>query len=246
MVDGPLFIRQGLPDELSNGGGVMALHVLLASQGRDRTVEGLLRQREHLKASAIEGNEVLVDEAIASVQVAMMRKLQKGAERVRMIEAETMAVGGQHQQQVEQQLVCQQGGKEALSKEPMRDKCESSSPSASHSLGNDGGALKRWSRTCHGNAPVRQRLLFLSPQLSLMGRSASSQPLLPHGWLTESQGRRQGGEHGLSHLPQSLQHRILREPCSECRKGALTIAEGIGQQGPDGCPGICEQKPSSS
>src|SRR5690606_4572611 len=60
---------EGVADEAPDGGRIVALEVVLAAQRRARSLDGASRQREHLEAGAVEGDEVLVDERIARPDV---------------------------------------------------------------------------------------------------------------------------------------------------------------------------------
>jgi hypothetical protein len=69
------------PDDALEGRGVVVFEVVLGDQrARRRRREGRWRQRQDLEPSAVEGDEVHVDEAVAHDEILIERQLERGAE----------------------------------------------------------------------------------------------------------------------------------------------------------------------
>ena len=103
-------------------------------QGRGGVEARFVGEREDLKAGAVEGDEVLVDERVAGAEVALQRDLQQRADRIVVIEAQAVAVGGEHQQHVEAELVGGERGEEAVAQEAMRQEGKALAADGAHAL----------------------------------------------------------------------------------------------------------------
>jgi hypothetical protein len=62
-------------------------------------------QGQHLKLPAIKGNEFFLDEPVSGFDVVINGKLQKLADAVVAIEAQSVTVGSQHQKEIQQSLL---------------------------------------------------------------------------------------------------------------------------------------------
>jgi hypothetical protein len=84
----------------------------------------LCGQIEHLKESPIKSDQILLDEAISSQHVTVHRKLKQGADGIIGVEGQTVAVGDQDEEKVQEQLSLIKGGEKAIREKTVRDKAE--------------------------------------------------------------------------------------------------------------------------
>ena len=104
-----------------DGRGIVVVEVVLGDQGAPRRHEGRCRKRQGLKSAAVEGDEVLVDEAVAHEQILVQRELERAADPVVGIEADAVAVAGEDEEEVERALGVAQRREEALVQEVVGD-----------------------------------------------------------------------------------------------------------------------------
>jgi hypothetical protein len=83
---------QGGADEQSDGGRVVTFQVLSGKQGTTGAQYGEWRQRQDLERTTVEGDEVAVDERVACLDVGVDGDLQRRADAVVGVEADTVAM----------------------------------------------------------------------------------------------------------------------------------------------------------
>ena len=89
-------VAEDVREEAAHCRRVVLLEVGGRPQGAARGATRLGRKLEHLEASAVESDEVLVDEAVARVDVLIERHLEDRADAVVAVEAHAAAVAGEH------------------------------------------------------------------------------------------------------------------------------------------------------
>ena len=95
----------------------MLLKVVWCEQGGPAGEDRLGRERQDLEASAVEGDEVFFDEAGAQLQVLVEGDFERGADSVVGVEADAVAVGGKHKEEVERAFLVAEGGEESFVQE---------------------------------------------------------------------------------------------------------------------------------
>src|SRR5262245_13892358 len=80
--------------------GVVGGEVVRGEQGRWRRRAGRRWERQDLKPGVVEGDEVLVDEAIANDEVVVQRQLERGADPVVGVEADAVTIAGEDEEEV--------------------------------------------------------------------------------------------------------------------------------------------------
>src|SRR5206468_2662623 len=91
-------VAQGSEDAGADDGGVVPPGVVRrgANEG-----DGVVWKRKDLEAGPVGGDQVTVDECVADVDENLEWNLEKGAQAIVVIEAEALAVAGEHEQEVE-------------------------------------------------------------------------------------------------------------------------------------------------
>src|SRR5882672_385432 len=92
------------------------------------------REREDLEAGPVVGDEVLLDQPIAGLDVGVEGQLQKRAQFVVVVETLAAPVAREDQQHVEPQLVRGQRGEESLPQEAVGNEGEALTPDAPDSV----------------------------------------------------------------------------------------------------------------
>ena len=130
---------------------------------------GVDGQREDLEASAVEGDEVLSDEAVSGFEVGLEIDADDGADPIVAVEANPLAIAGEDEKEIEGLLGGFERSEEAVSEKAMVDEGEGLAPDAAHAMGNDGRAQVRVvRRRAHDLAPgsvvlvARRRLPWAS------------------------------------------------------------------------------------
>jgi len=102
-----------------------APHFMLAwaffSPGRRRRFCG---QIEHLEQGPIRNDQAFFYEGISGHDVIVHRKLEQGTDGIVRVEGQTLAVGDQDQEKVQQQLFLIEGRKKAVGEKTVGDKAE--------------------------------------------------------------------------------------------------------------------------
>jgi hypothetical protein len=87
-----------------------------------------------LEEGSIKSDQILLDEGISGPHVIVHRKLEQGTDGVIGVEGQTVAVGDQDEEKVQQQLCLIEGGKKTFREKAVGDKAEAAL-NASHSIG---------------------------------------------------------------------------------------------------------------
>jgi hypothetical protein len=113
---------QGPDNLLVDGCGVFVPHLLFSfERGWLGSMPG---QRQDLERAAVEGYEVLFNEAIPCRDELIHGDFQKGAHPVIGVKRQAVSVGHEHQEQVEQKFTVGEGVEKTLFEEAMLDKSE--------------------------------------------------------------------------------------------------------------------------
>jgi hypothetical protein len=139
---------------------------------------------------AVEGDEVLVDEAVANDEVVVQREFERGADPVVGVEADAVAIAGEDEEEVERTLGVAELCEEALVQELVGDEGEATGDAANpfwpwwgamrrSAAGVGGHVSLGWHRdpaharpACHRGRPrARERLLAIA-RASMSIRSA--------------------------------------------------------------------------
>jgi hypothetical protein len=83
-----------------------------------------LRQGEHLKEGAVEGEQILIDEGIAGSDIVVDAEADQGAELIVAVVREPMAIGDQDQEHIKQALLMSEVNPEAIAQKPMFNESE--------------------------------------------------------------------------------------------------------------------------
>jgi hypothetical protein len=94
-------------------------------------------QREDLEASAVEGDEVLSDEAVSGFEVGLEIDADDGADAIVAVEADSLAIAGEDQKEIEGLLGGLECSEEAVSEKAMVDEGEGLVPDAADAMRND-------------------------------------------------------------------------------------------------------------
>src|SRR5262245_9573552 len=116
--------------ELVNGRRVVALEVVWAGQRRTSWYERPIGQREHLKARAVEGDQVHGDELVAQLEVVLDGQPERRADAIVGVEADAITVAGEDEEEIQRALLMSQRSEEAAVEEPGGQERESSAVAA--------------------------------------------------------------------------------------------------------------------
>jgi hypothetical protein len=81
-------------------------------------------QIEHLEQGSIRSDQVFFYEGISGHDVIVYRKLEQGTDAVVRVEGQTLAVGNQDQEKVQEHLFLLEGRKKAIGEKTVGDKAE--------------------------------------------------------------------------------------------------------------------------
>jgi hypothetical protein len=93
------------------------------------------RKREDLKARAIECNEVLVDQAIASSDVVIKGKREGRADSVIAIEADAETVSSENEKDIKSKFVAVQRSEKTIAEKAVRDEGETLPSDGANAIG---------------------------------------------------------------------------------------------------------------
>jgi hypothetical protein len=85
---------------------------------------GFCGQIEHLEEGSIKSDQILLDEGISGPEVIVHRKLEQGTNGIVGVKGQTLAVGDQNEEKVQEQLFLIEGRKKTVGDKAMRDKTE--------------------------------------------------------------------------------------------------------------------------
>ena len=98
----------------ADGGGIFRFEICRTAERLGSPPYRPRRQREHLEAGAIEGQQVFADEAVARFDIGIERAFECRADGVVAIEADAVAVAGENEKEIERALVVAELGEEAV------------------------------------------------------------------------------------------------------------------------------------
>lgn len=93
------------------------------------------------EARAVVGDQIARDQGVARLEVGFQIHLEQRADRVVVVEAQPVAIGGQDEQEVELALFGPDRGEETLAQEAVGDEGEAVRINAAHALGPDRSAV---------------------------------------------------------------------------------------------------------
>ena len=105
---------QRVADDVPDGGGVGLRHLLHVVERSDRRAYRCRGQSEHLKEMPIKRNEILVDQGIASHKVVIKGECQQRTDRSATVGGQPVAVGNQHEQDLQSQCMVAEARPEAI------------------------------------------------------------------------------------------------------------------------------------
>jgi hypothetical protein len=81
-------------------------------------------QIEHLKKGPVKSDQIFLDESVSGLDVVLHRKLEQGTNGIVGVKGQTLAVGDQNEEKVQEQLFLIEGRKKTVGDKAMRDKTE--------------------------------------------------------------------------------------------------------------------------
>jgi len=138
LLEGALEAGEDAAPDLATGLAVVVPIVFIGFCGPRSARLWCRGQRKDLESRAVIGNEVPLDEGIASVDIVVEGHLEEGAERVVVVEAHPTAITGENEKHIKPQLVGRKGREEAFSQETIRQKREALVVDASDPLWTEG------------------------------------------------------------------------------------------------------------
>jgi len=152
---------QGISNELTDGGRVPLIHLLLGFKRFCNLSDGLIRQREHLEQMPVKSDELFLDQRVSGEQILIGIDAQKGTDLVKAVVGESLAIGHQDQKQVEQELMVAEAGPEALSHKAVLDEGEAAGDCADP-------PGTQWRSLYHGSPPWGRTLRQTDQEVHLV------------------------------------------------------------------------------
>lgn len=115
---------QGGGNVLADGGRVTIEHITLIDEKPGGLPARSVRQGKNLKETAVEGDQVLGDQAVAGKDVFVDRDPQQSADPVVTIERQAPAVGNKYQKKIEQEFVLGQLRPETIAEKAVLNESE--------------------------------------------------------------------------------------------------------------------------